>query len=80
MSGRILIDTEKGHNFQIVSQSAPRAGYITSDEMVNMNLPLSPIRRDTVVVESGGHVVLRFRADNPGTWYVCFRFYVTSSS
>lgn len=35
-----------------------------------MNVPLTPIRRDTVVVESGGHVVLRYRADNPGTWYV----------
>ncbi|KAK3733860.1 hypothetical protein RRG08_031800 [Elysia crispata] len=30
----------------------------------------SPPRKDTVIVPSGGYVVIRIRADNPGAWFM----------
>ena len=32
------------------------------------NLPATPIRRDTVMVQNEGYAVVRFRADNPGLY------------
>jgi iron transport multicopper oxidase len=29
----------------------------------------NPVRRDTIVVPAGGSTTLRWRADNPGTWF-----------
>jgi iron transport multicopper oxidase len=53
------------HNFEIVSQSSARAGPPPTN-LTDADLPQTPIRRDTVLVEAGGYVVIRFRADNPG--------------
>lgn len=36
------------------------------------NLPPS---KDTIAVPNNGYVVLRFRADNPGTWYFWFEWF-----
>lgn len=71
-----------GHDFQIVQKSPGfhvDEAYDESeqDEMTvpyNESAPLQPFPerpmvRDTVVLEPSGHVVLRFRADNPGVWY-----------
>ncbi|PWN46548.1 putative iron transport multicopper oxidase [Violaceomyces palustris] len=58
-----------GHHFQLVHKSQD----ITSDD-ASINPPFNPnqtnpMRRDTVVVPPGGTAWLRFRADNPGTWF-----------
>ncbi|CCD25949.2 ferroxidase FET5 NDAI_0G01730 [Naumovozyma dairenensis CBS 421] len=71
-----------GHNFQIVQKSNgfhidEQFPEELQDEMTvpyNESNPLMPIPeipmiRDTVVLEPNGHVVLRFKADNPGVWY-----------
>jgi iron transport multicopper oxidase len=56
-----------GHNFQLVHRSGEDAGaYDPSSK--DLDIPESPMRRDTVVVEPNGNLVLRFRSDNPGVW------------
>lgn len=53
-----------GHAFQVIVRSPKNFGhYNASNPPV---LPAVPLRRDTAYVESLGHLVLRFRADNPG--------------
>ncbi|KAJ3310557.1 ferroxidase fet3, partial [Blyttiomyces sp. JEL0837] len=52
-----------GHVFQIIDRNGER-----SYDPSNVTVAPFPIRRDTVVVPGGGYVVLRFVADNPGTW------------
>ncbi|KAH3903229.1 ferroxidase FET5 SCDLUD_000850 [Saccharomycodes ludwigii] len=59
-----------GHTFQIVQKTfeefeEPKP-YNESAPL--MEYPMTPMKRDTVIVEGNGHVVLRFRADNPGVW------------
>lgn len=57
-----------GHAFQTVVRSEEEAG----DYMYNETLPAYPMRRDTVMVRPNGNLVLRFKADNPGTFlYRC---------
>lgn len=67
-----------GHNFQIV-QKSPAFTVQDDDEAASgpvpynksaplMPFPSTPLIRDTVVLESNGHIVLRFKADNPGVW------------
>eukprot|EP01117_Protostelium_nocturnum_P004626 TRINITY_DN1679_c0_g1_i2.p1 TRINITY_DN1679_c0_g1~~TRINITY_DN1679_c0_g1_i2.p1 ORF type:complete len:601 (-),score=176.54 TRINITY_DN1679_c0_g1_i2:31-1833(-) len=51
-----------GHKVQIVSRSQTSQVIPPSNDLKN------PVRRDVVMVPSGGNVVLRFKADNPGTW------------
>ncbi|XP_076442624.1 uncharacterized protein LOC143281319 [Babylonia areolata] len=41
----------------------------TPNDVPGLNL-LNPIRKDTIIVPTGGYVVLRLRADNPGMWFV----------
>ncbi|KAF2469772.1 iron transport multicopper oxidase FET3 precursor [Lindgomyces ingoldianus] len=53
-----------GHEFQVVSRSEDEAGAYISDS----SMPPTPMRRDTVLVRPNGHIVLRFRATNPGVW------------
>ena len=53
-----------GHAFQTVVRSEPGAGLYVRNE----TLPTVPMRRDTVMVQPNGNMVLRFRADNPGIW------------
>ena len=42
--------------------------------MVNGNVPgielLKPVRKDTIIVPSGGYVITRIKADNPGVWFL----------
>ncbi|KAL9048532.1 MAG: hypothetical protein Q9206_005983 [Seirophora lacunosa] len=52
-----------GHAFQTVVRSAEETGVYVNNE----TFPEFPMRRDTVMVRPNGNVVLRFRADNPGT-------------
>ena len=51
-----------GHAFQAVVRSNEEAGAFVNNE----TFPVSPMRRDTIVVRPNGNIVLRFRADNPG--------------
>ncbi|MCJ1404425.1 hypothetical protein MMC11_007650 [Xylographa trunciseda] len=53
-----------GHNFQAVARSAADAGAYAG----NVSLPQVPMRRDTFMVNPGGYVVLRFKANNPDKW------------
>lgn len=56
-----------GHNFQIVQKSDADAD--DYDEKNHAPFPDYPAIRDTVSVEGNGHLVLRFRASNPGVWF-----------
>lgn len=62
-----------GHVFQVVQKSGGREDGedpIDYDEKNPVSAyPEYPVLRDTVVVESLGHVVLRFQATNPGIWF-----------
>ncbi|PYI00842.1 multicopper oxidase [Aspergillus sclerotiicarbonarius CBS 121057] len=57
-----------GHQFQAVYRSDNWAGSFSDLEVNEDIYPRSPVRRDTMVVNPGGSLVLRFRADNPGVW------------
>lgn len=67
-----------GHNFQIVQKSQAfdnDNGDDVADNTVPYNessplmpFPDVPMIRDTIVLEPNGHIVLRFKADNPGVW------------
>jgi iron transport multicopper oxidase len=35
-----------------------------------MSMPSVPVRRDTWMIAPNGYTVIRFRADNPGTWFL----------
>lgn len=52
-----------GHAFQAVVRSEEEAGNYVANE----TFPESPMRRDTFMVRPNGNIVLRFKADNPGT-------------
>ncbi|KAH6872235.1 Cupredoxin [Alternaria rosae] len=55
-----------GHVFQVVTRSEDDAGFY--DPTNTTTPPSTPMRRDTVLVRPNGHIVLRFRSDNPGVW------------
>lgn len=55
-----------GHQFQVLQRTAVDGGYFTGHYFANVSQ--TPIRRDTIMVQNHGHVVIRFRADNPGVW------------
>ncbi|KAF3925265.1 Laccase-1 [Dactylellina cionopaga] len=56
-----------GHTFQLAYRSDVDAGlYNASDSSIEF--AAKPMRRDTVLINPGGNLVLRFRADNPGVW------------
>ncbi|OAP63400.1 hypothetical protein AYL99_02627 [Fonsecaea erecta] len=57
-----------GHNFQAVYRSPKKAGSFFDSGLVEADFPRMPMRRDTLLLENGGFMVLRFRADNPGVW------------
>ncbi|KAJ2744922.1 ferroxidase fet3 [Coemansia sp. BCRC 34301] len=52
-----------GHHFQLIER-----GPVPYDPTYNPRPKSAPARRDTVTIPSMEYVVLRFRADNPGTW------------
>ena len=62
-----------GHTFQIMSQGSE--GFHTSTAGLNTT---NPMRRDTIIIPSYGHVVLRINTDNPGIW--AFHCHIVSSS
>jgi iron transport multicopper oxidase len=55
-----------GHAFQVIVRSDEEAGFYNATE--ETDFPATPMRRDTVVVNPNGHLVIRFQADNPGVW------------
>jgi iron transport multicopper oxidase len=55
-----------GHTFQVLQRTQPNQGAFNGTLFANVSS--TPIKRDTIMVQNGGHAVLRFRADNPGTW------------
>ncbi|KAI4147817.1 MAG: hypothetical protein LQ340_005362 [Diploschistes diacapsis] len=55
-----------GHQFQTLLRTAPNGGYYSGTTPSNVSA--TPMRRDTLMVQNGGHAVIRFRADNPGVW------------
>ncbi|KAI1002996.1 Iron transport multicopper oxidase [Podosphaera aphanis] len=57
-----------GHTFQTIARSVDGAGSFDPKNSTHTNYPAVPMRRDTVLLHPQGHVVLRFRADNPGVW------------
>ena len=70
----IIIDAGKhpfhlhGHNFQAIARSEESAGVFDPTNATQTQYPEIPMRRDTFVLNPQGHVVLRFKADNPGVW------------
>ncbi|KAH8153394.1 uncharacterized protein LAJ45_02206 [Morchella importuna] len=56
-----------GHNFQVIYRSPDDAG--AYDPTATHDNPAIPMRRDVVLVNPNGNLVLRFRADNPGVWF-----------
>lgn len=53
-----------GHVFQVVTRSADDAGFYDPGNAPDPHP--TPMRRDTILVRPNGHIVLRFRSDNPG--------------
>jgi iron transport multicopper oxidase len=51
-----------GHQFQVLERTAPNAGYWNG---TYGNYSQTPARRDTIMVQNGGYMVMRFRANNP---------------
>ncbi|KAL9426247.1 hypothetical protein AB3S75_033093 [Citrus x aurantiifolia] len=62
-----------GFNFFVVGQGF--GNYDPSKDRKNFNL-IDPVERNTVGVPSGGWVAIRFRADNPGVWFMHCHFEV----
>lgn len=54
-----------GHQFQTVWRAD--AGTFADSNVTSADFPRVPMKRDTVVVQPKGNIVLRFKADNPGT-------------
>ncbi|KAJ0417397.1 multicopper oxidase [Aspergillus carlsbadensis] len=57
-----------GHEFGVMYRSASGAGEFDATHEDKERSPQTPMRRDTVAVNPGSSVVLRFKADNPGIW------------
>ena len=53
-----------GHNFQVIGRGAAGDGVYKPSKISPK--PATPMRRDTIIVNEGSWVVLRFKADNPG--------------
>lgn len=57
-----------GHNFQAVWRSEENAGLFADSGVTEDQFSQIPMRRDTFVLYPQGNIVLRFQADNPGTF------------
>lgn len=55
-----------GHHFQAVWRSEEGKGVFEDSNVTSAEFTKTPMRRDTIVLFPEGHMVLRFRADNPG--------------
>ncbi|KAD4584574.1 hypothetical protein E3N88_22175 [Mikania micrantha] len=56
-----------GFNFYVVGQG--NGNFNSTTDTTTYNL-VDPVERNTVGVPSGGWVAVRFRADNPGVWFM----------
>lgn len=56
-----------GFNFFVVGKGL--GNYNPKEDMKKFNL-VDPVERNTVGVPSGGWIAIRFRADNPGVWFL----------
>ncbi|KAK7255783.1 hypothetical protein RIF29_29202 [Crotalaria pallida] len=56
-----------GYDFFVVGQGF--GNYNQSKDPSNFNL-VDPVQRNTAGVPSGGWIAIRFRADNPGVWFM----------
>ncbi|XP_058109588.1 laccase-17-like [Magnolia sinica] len=56
-----------GHNFFVVGRGL--GNYNAKKDRSKFNL-VDPVERNTVGVPPGGWVAIRFRADNPGVWFM----------
>ncbi|XP_057782852.1 laccase-17-like isoform X2 [Salvia miltiorrhiza] len=62
-----------GYNFFVVGQGF--GNFDPQKDPPNFNL-IDPVERNTVAVPSGGWAAIRFRADNPGVWFMHCHFEV----
>ncbi|GKV08077.1 hypothetical protein SLEP1_g19759 [Rubroshorea leprosula] len=60
-----------GYNFFVVGQGF--GNFDPKKDPANFNL-VDPVERNTIGIPSGGWVVIRFRADNPGVWLMHCHF------
>ncbi|MCO5550648.1 hypothetical protein L7F22_004137 [Adiantum nelumboides] len=73
LQGTSILGTENhpihlhGYNFFVVGQGT--GNFNSSSDPATFNL-VDPPERNTVGVPKGGWVALRFRADNPGVWFM----------
>lgn len=56
-----------GFNFFVVGKGLGNYNATTDPNKFNL---VDPVERNTVLVPSGGWVAIRFRADNPGVWFL----------
>lgn len=56
-----------GHHFQVLYRGEESSGTFEQSNMTESDFPQVPMRRDTLVIWPEGNIVLRFKADNPGT-------------
>lgn len=54
-----------GHQFQVCERPSAGAGTFNGHDR---EFPAVPMRRDTIAVNAGSYVVIRYVADNPGVW------------
>ncbi|KAK8862201.1 multicopper oxidase [Apiospora arundinis] len=57
-----------GHQFQAIYRSAAAEGTFDDTNKSMTDYPKIPMRRDTLLLEPNGNMVLRFKADNAGVW------------
>ncbi|KAI7821613.1 multicopper oxidase-domain-containing protein [Kickxella alabastrina] len=58
-----------GHVFQVIERGSVKDKTGAARKIVPQHIAgYSPLMRDTVMVDVGNYVVIRFRADNPGVW------------
>ncbi|OAP56204.1 hypothetical protein AYL99_09383 [Fonsecaea erecta] len=59
-----------GHAFQAIVRGEEESGDYDANAVMDgsLVLPRRPMRRDTLLVRPNGHIVMRFRSDNPGVW------------
>ncbi|XP_075502356.1 laccase-4-like, partial [Primulina tabacum] len=57
------------HGFNFFAMGKGLGNYNPNTDPKNFNL-VDPVERNTIGVPSGGWVAIRFRADNPGVWFM----------
>lgn len=57
-----------GHAFQAIHRSEEDGGTFEDEGVSESDYTPVPMRRDTLVIWPNGNIVMRFRADNPGTF------------